>query len=367
MIVGVPKEIKPDEARVGILPSGVGAFTQNGHKVFVERGAGVLSGILDGAYRDAGATIVKDAKRVWDRADMIMKVKEPIGDELKYLRPDLILYTYLHLAGDEALTRRLLDKKVASIGYETVQLDDGTLPLLFPMSEVAGRLSVQKGAQCLEALPGGMGILVGGVSGVKPAEVVIIGGGTVGANACRIAVGMGAHVTVLDIDPAKLRYLHDIMGGHITTVISNTANIGEELLKADLVIGGVLVPGARAPRLITRKHVRAMKPGSAIVDVAIDQGGCAATSKATTHHDPTYIVDGVVHYCVANMPGAVPRTSTFALTNVTLGYGLEIANKGVERAAARNSAIRRGINTLEGRVTHSGVAEAFDMDLHSLE
>ncbi len=362
MIVGVPKEIKSDENRVALVPPGVSAFVGHGHTVLVESGAGVGSGIPDGAYRTAGARIVKKAKSVWDRADMIIKVKEPLGNELKRMRPGQIIYTYLHLASNEVLTRALLRRKVSGVAYETIQLDDGSLPLLVPMSEVAGRLSVQKGARCLEAASGGRGILLSGVSGVKPAEVAVIGAGVCGTNACHIAAGMGAHVTVLDVNPVRLRYLSDIMHGRVTTVMSNRANIAEELSQADLVIGAVLIPGARAPRLVDKALLRQMQPGSAVVDVAIDQGGCFETSKATTHSDPTYIVSNVVHYCVANMPGAVPRTSTYALTNVTLGYGLMIADKGLEAAISDDPALMKGLNTFDGQVTCQGVAEAFGMD-----
>ncbi len=338
MIVGVPKEIKTAEARVALVPSGVAAFVSHGHRVLVESGAGVGSGIPDEAYRAAGATLVEGPGPVWRDADMVIKVKEPLGPELEALRPGLILYTYLHLASNEALTRRMLDARATGIAYETIQPPDGSLPLLTPMSEVAGRLSVQKGAQCLEAFSGGAGILLGGVSGVKPANVVILGAGVAGSNACQMAVGMGAHVTVIDIDPARLRHLHDIMGGRIATVMSNRANIAEEVTQADLVIGAVLVPGALAPMLVSGDLVRRMRPGSALVDIAIDQGGCVETARPTTHDNPTYLVHDVVHYCVANMPGAVPRTSTYALTNATLGYGLAVADKGFERAVAEDGA-----------------------------
>lgn len=291
-----------------------------------------------------------------------MKVKEPLGPELGWMRPGQIVYTYLHLASNRNLTDTLLQNKVTGVAYETIQLADGSLPLLFPMSEVAGRLSVQAGARCLEVSCGGRGILLSGVSGVKPANVVILGAGTAGANACYVAVGMGAHVSVLDINPGRLRYLHDIHGGHLTTVMANTANIWEEVAQADLVIGAVLQPGALAPRLIPRDLVKQMRPGAAIVDVAIDQGGCCETSRPTTHRDPIFEVDGVIHYAVANMPGAVPRTSTHALTNVTLSYGLALADKGLEGAAAHDPALRRGVNTYAGRLTCPAVAEAFGLE-----
>ena len=362
MIVGVPREIKPDERRVGLTPSGVSAFVAHNHRVIVEKGAGLGSGLPDEAYHSAGATLVETGQAVWEQADLVIKVKEPLGDELTWLHPGQIIYTYLHLASNEALTRALLKANVAAVAYETIQLTDGTLPLLFPMSEVAGRLSVQKGAQCLEVGSKGCGILLSGVSGVKPAKVVILGAGVAGSNACYIAQGMGARVTVLDISPGRLRYLHDIMGGHVTTIMSNTATIQEEVMQADLVIGAVLVTGARAPQLISRDLVSCMRPGSAIVDIAIDQGGCCETSHATTHHDPVYWVDGVVHYCVANMPAAVPRTSTYALTNVTLGYGLALADKGLDYALKEDAALRKGLNVFQGYLTYKAVADAFGME-----
>jgi alanine dehydrogenase len=361
MIVGVPREIKQDEGRVSVVPSGVAAYVGHGHTVFVEQGAGMGSGIPDAAYREAGAKIVKDAKAIWERSDMIVKVKEPLNDELKWMHQNQILYTYLHLASNEPLTKALLDNGVAGIGYETIQTPDGALPLLVPMSEVAGRLSVQKGAYCLEAGCKGRGILLSGVSGVKPGNVVILGAGVAGSNACQVAAGIGAHVTVLDLNPQRLRYLHDIMGGSVTTIMSNTATIAEEVTHADLVIGSVLIPGARTPRLVTKDLVKRMKPGSAIVDIAIDQGGCCETSKPTTHHDPIYHVNDVVHYCVANMPGAVPLTSTYALTNVTLGYGLAIADKGVERAVNDDSVLGKGLNVYQGKIIYKAVAEALKM------
>ncbi len=366
MIVGVPREIKADENRVGMVPSGVGAFVARGHTVLVESGAGVGSGIRDAAYREAGARIVKKAESVWERAELIVKVKEPLGRELRAMWDGQIVYTYLHLASNEKLTRALMRAGVTAIAYETIQMDDGSLPLLTPMSEVAGRLAVQKGAQGLEALPGGMGILISGVSGVKPADVVILGAGVAGSNACRVAVGMGAHVSVIDINPTKLAYLYDAMQGQVTTIMSNRANIEEEVTNADLVISTVLVPGARTPRLISKKLVKAMRPGSVLVDIAIDQGGTSDTSRPTTHHEPTFLQDDVVHYCVANMPGAVPRTSTYALTNVTLGYGLQIADMGVEEAIDDNEALRRGVNVYAGEVRHKGVADAFGMEWSEL-
>jgi len=366
MIIGVPREIKIDEGRVGLVPSGVAAFVAHGHTVLVEKGAGRGSGIPDEAYRDSGAQIIGRADALWKKSEMIVKVKEPLGDELKWMHAGQILYCYLHLASDESLTKTLLKNKVIGVAYETIQTEDGTLPLLTPMSEVAGRLSVQKGAYCIEATSKGCGILLSGVSGVKPANVVILGAGVAGSNACYVANGMGAHVTVLDINTARLRYLHDITGGHVTTVMSNRATIYQEVSEADLVIGTVLIPGARAPRLIPKDLVARMKPGSAIVDISIDQGGCCETSRPTTHSNPTYCVHDVVHYCVANMPGAVPRTSTYALTNVTLSYGLTIAGKGIDNAMAMDRAIRLGVNVYLGKVTYKAVADAFSMEYHEV-
>ncbi len=361
MRIGVPKEIKTDEARVALVPSGVAAFVGHGHEVFVEIGAGVGSGIPDAAYRDAGAEMVPNGKAVWDRSKMIVKVKEPLGEEIDLMQPGQIIYTYLHLASNETLTRALLAKRVIGVGYETIQLEDGSLPLLAPMSEVAGRLAVQKGAQCLESISGGRGVLLSGVSGVKPASVVILGAGVAGSNACHIAVRMGARVTILDVNPAKLRYLSDIMGGHVTTVMSNHANIAEEVTDADLVIGSVLIAGAKTPQLIDEPLVKRMREGSALVDLAIDQGGCSTTSRPTTHRDPIYAQHGVIHSCVANLPGAVPRTSTYALTNVTLSYGMAIADLGIDKATEHDAALRRGINVYDGHITHQAVADTFHM------
>jgi len=361
MWVGVPKEIKVEESRVAITPAGVSALVARGHRVVVQRSAGVASGFRDADYRAAGARIVHAASEVWGRAQLVLKVKEPLASEFDFLREGQLLFTYLHLAANESLTRTLQRRKVAAIAYETIQLVDGSLPLLAPMSEIAGRLSVQMGSWCLEKPNGGAGILLSGASGVRPAKVVVLGAGIAGANACQIAVGVGAHVCVIDIDPARLRYLHDILGGHITTVMSNRANIDEEVASADLVIGAVLVTGAKAPHLVSRKTVRAMKAGSAIVDIAIDQGGCIATSRPTTHDAPTFVAEGVVHYCVTNMPAMVPRTSTFALTNATLAYALAIADKGLARAVADDPALARGDNVFNGRITHPGVASAFDV------
>jgi alanine dehydrogenase len=358
MIIGIPKEIKAEETRVAITPSGVAGLIAHGHQVVIQQGAGAGSSIPDRLYQAAGARILPSAGAVWEQAEMTLKVKEPLPAEYPFLRPGLIVFTYLHLAAEEHLTRVLLDKQVTAFGYETIQLDDGSLPLLAPMSEVAGRLAIQVGAWCLQAQNGGRGVLLSGASGVKPAYVVILGAGIAGASACQVAVGMGARVSILDVNPTRLRYVHDILGGHVTTVMSNRANIEEEVIAADLVISSVLVPGARTPKLLSRMLFRNMKPGAAFVDISIDQGGSAETSRPTAHHDPIYREEEVVHYCVTNMPAIVPHTSTFALTNVTLSYAIELADKGLH-ALRDNPALRRGLNTLRGWVTHPGVAVAF--------
>jgi alanine dehydrogenase len=357
MIVGVPREIKPEEARVALTPGGVGAFVAHGHSVLVETQAGLGSGLPDRLYADAGARLV-DAATLWSEAELVVKVKEPIPEEYPHLRPGLVLFTYLHLAATPGLVDVLAERQVQALAYETLQLDDGSLPLLAPMSEVAGRLAVQVGAWCLQAQNGGRGVLLSGASGVRPANVVILGAGIAGASACQVAVGVGANVTILDVNPSRLRYVHDILGGHVTTVMSNRANIEEECSTADLVIGTVLIPGARAPHLISRKVVQGMRRGAAIVDVSIDQGGCAETSRPTTHDDPIYVDEGVVHYCVTNMPGIVPHTSTHALTNVTLSHALTIADLGLSGAVHRHPALARACNVIAGHVTHPGVATA---------
>ena len=367
MIIGVPKEIKTEENRVAVTPSGVAGFTARNHQVLFEKGAGLGSGLPDRAYQSAGAKIVEAAEEVWRHADMIMKVKEPLESEFSLMREGLILFTYLHLAANRPVTHALLERKVISIGYETIQLDDGSLPLLAPMSEIAGRLSIQVGAWCLQAENRGRGILLGGASGVRPAKVVILGAGISGTAACQIAAGMGAYVSILDINPTKLRYVHDILGGHVTTLMSNRANVEEEVVDADLIIGSVLIPGAQAPKLIPRALVKRMKPGAALVDISIDQGGCAETSRPTTHRDPVYVEHDVVHYCVTNMPAIVPNTSTYALTNSTLSYGLELANRGFPAALVRNKALARGLNTYSGKVTHEGVANAFNLPWSPVE
>jgi alanine dehydrogenase len=360
MIIGIPKEIKAEETRVAITPSGVAAFIAHGHQVVIEHNAGAGSSIPDELYQAAGARLLSRASEVWAQADLILKVKEPLPAEYPFLRPGLIVFTYLHLAAEEGLTQMLLEKRVTALGYETIQLEDGSLPLLAPMSEVAGRLSIQVGAWCLQAQNGGRGVLLSGASGVKPAHVVILGAGIAGASACQVAVGVSAYVSILDINPTRLRYVHDILSGHVTTVMSNQANIEEEVSSADLVISTILLPGARTPKLLSRTLFRSMKPGAAFVDISIDQGGSAETSRPTAHHDPIYREEGVVHYCVTNMPAIVPHTSTFALTNVTLSYALELADKGLH-ALHENPALRRGLNTYKGQVTHTGVAATFNL------
>ncbi len=366
MRIGIPKEIKSEETRVAITPSGVAGLVAHGHQIMIERNAGVGSSIPDDLYQTAGATILPTTSAVWEQADMILKVKEPLPTEYPFLRPGLIIFTYLHLAADEVLTRTLLDTRVSALAYETIQLDDGSLPLLAPMSEVAGRLAIQVGAWSLQATNGGRGVLLSGAAGVKPAHVVIIGAGIAGTSTCQVAVGVGARVSILDINPARLRYVHDILGGHVTTVMSNRANIEEEVLSADLVISSILVPGARAPKLLSRSLFRGMKPGAAFVDISIDQGGSAETSRPTAHHDPIYVDEGVVHYCVTNMPAIVPHTSTYALTNVTLSYAMELADKGLD-ALHTNASLRRGLNTIQGQVVHPGVATAFNLPCAKVE
>jgi alanine dehydrogenase len=358
MKIGVPKEIKNNENRVAMTPSGVVHLTKAGHEIIVEKGAGIGSGFTDKEYAQAGATLVDTAAKAWSSA-MVIKVKEPIPSEYVYFREGLILFTYLHLAPEPELTQALLENKVVGIAYETVRTASGALPLLIPMSEVAGRMACQIGAQFLEKLQGGKGILLGGVPGVKSGKVTIVGGGVAGTNAAKIALGLGAQVTILDINPDRLRELDDLFGGRINTLTSTPYNIAEAVKESDLVIGAVLIPGARAPKLVTEEMIKSMEPGSVVVDVAIDQGGIfETTDRITTHDDPVYIKHGVVHYAVANMPGAVPRTSTIALTNATVPYALQIANKGYAKACLENIELLRGINTLHGFVTYKAVATA---------
>ncbi|MGD9608261.1 MAG: alanine dehydrogenase [Desulfovibrionaceae bacterium] len=363
MIIGIPKEIKTLENRVSMTPGAVETLVRRGHTVLVETGAGLGSGLSDAQYQAAGAKLVS-ADAAWS-ADMVIKVKEPIATEYTFLRPGLLLFTYLHLAADRPLTDALLASGTTGIAYETVQLPNGTLPLLVPMSEVAGRMAPQVGSHALEKSQGGRGVLLGGVPGVPQASVVILGAGVVGSNAAKIAVGMGAQVTVIDVNHARLQYLDDIYQGRIVTLASNEAHIRKAVTYADLLIGCVLIPGAKAPHLVTRDMLPTMKEGSVIVDVAVDQGGCVETIKATTHAAPTYVVDGVVHYGVANMPGAVPRTSTFALCNQTLPYALKLAEHGFS-ALRDDAALALGLNTWQGHITFAGVAEAFDLPLTPL-
>jgi alanine dehydrogenase len=361
MIIGVPKEIKAGERRVSMTPQGVDALVAHHHRVLVEKGAGEGSGFSDREYLKAGAILVDKKKEVWAEAEMVVKVKEPLQPEFTLMKPGQVLFTYLHLAADRDLTLKLVERRIVGIGYETVQERDGSLPLLRPMSEIAGRSSVFAGGMCLEAKHGGRGILLCGASGVPPAKVVILGAGVAGANACKVALGVGARVSILDIRPERLSYLHDITQGHITTFISNRMTIAEEIRDADLVIGSVLIPGAHAPKLVTRPMLKRMRPGSAIVDISVDQGGCFETTRPTTHEDPTYIEEGIVHYCVANIPGAYPRTSTLALTNATFPYVLQIADKGYEKALEENDALRKGLNLIDGNVVCQGVAETFGL------
>lgn len=366
MLIGVPKEIKTREYRVGMTPAGVRAFVDRGHRVLVQASAGEGSGIFDDAYVRAGATMVPTAADAWG-ADMVVKVKEPLAAEFQYFRKNLIVYTYLHLAAEAELTRKLAETGVAGVAYETIELGDGSLPLLRPMSEVAGRMSVQVGAACLQKEHGGKGILLGGVPGTRRGRVVILGGGVVGKNAATIAVGMGAQVTVLDVRGPTMEYLEDVFGGAIETLYSNADNIEACVQRADLVIGAVLVTGAKAPKLVTEKLLGTMEKGSVVVDVAVDQGGCIETCRPTTHDNPTYEVHGIVHYCVANMPGAVSHTSTWALTNTTLKYGLAIADKGVVAAAKADRAVLLGVNTFAGGVTYGPVAQAHGLEYVPIE
>ncbi|MGA9287511.1 MAG: alanine dehydrogenase [Anaerobacillus sp.] len=365
MRIGIPTEIKNNENRVAMTPAGVLNLIRFGHEVYIEKGAGIGSGFLDEQYLEAGAHLVTTAEEAWSM-EMVMKVKEPLKEEYYFFREGLILFTYLHLAAEPELTKALVEKKVIGIAYETVQLPNSTLPLLTPMSEVAGRMSAQIGAQFLEKPKGGLGILLGGVPGVKRGKVTVIGGGVVGTNAAKIAMGLGADVTIMDLSPERMRQLDDIFGTEINTMMSNPLNIAEAVKESDLVIGAVLIPGAKAPKLVTEEMIKTMKAGSVIVDVAIDQGGIfETTDRITTHDNPTYTKHDVVHYAVANMPGAVPRTSTIALTNVTVPYAVQLANKGYEKACLDNESLLKGINTMDGFVTYEAVAEAHDLDYKS--
>jgi alanine dehydrogenase len=367
MIIGVPKEIKPNEHRVAVVPAGVELLVAAGHTVYVQAGAGEGSGFADRDYAEAGGRLVGSAAEIWQSAELIIKVKDPVPSEWPLMRPGQVIYTYFHFAASEALTRAVIASKAVAVAYETVQTANRELPLLTPMSEVAGRMAVQEGARYLEKVHGGRGVLLGGVPGVAPAEVVILGGGVVGINAAKMAAGMGAHVTILDISLDRLRYLDDVLPANVDTVYSNRHNILEAVARADLVIGAVLVTGAKAPKLLLRDDLKRMKPGAVIVDVAVDQGGCVETIRPTTHEDPVYVVEGVVHYGVANMPGGVPRTSTLALTNATLPYALKLARYGWREACRRDPALRLGLNVVEGQVVYPGVAEAFGLELVPVE
>ena len=361
MRIGIPKEIKTNENRVSLVPAGAEALVSAGHSVFVEKGAGEGSSFTDEQYVSVGAKILPTADEVWKEAEMIIKVKEPIAVEWPRMKKGQTIFTYFHFAADEKLTRAHMESGATCIAYETVELTNGDLPLLIPMSEVAGRMAVQEGAKYLEKLYGGRGVLLGGVPGVAPAKVVVLGGGIVGINAAKMAAGMGAKVTILDLSLPRLRYLSDVMPANVTCIYSNRHNVLEQISTADLVVGGVLIPGAKAPKLIRKEDLKLMRPGSVIVDVAIDQGGCVETIHATTHENPVYTVDGVIHYGVANMPGGVPRTSTLALTNATFPYALTLANKGWKQALKDDHALLKGLNVVDGQVTYEGVAEAFGM------
>lgn len=365
MIIGVPKEIKKDEYRVALIPVGVEELVKKGHTILLESGAGLGSGIPDKEYSRAGAKLVGDVKKVFSGAEMLLKVKEPLRGEYSLLRENQIIFTFFHFAASKDLTERVIRSGVVAIAYETVRDERGGHPLLTPMSEVAGRMSIQQGAKYLEKPMEGRGILLGGVPGVTPAEVVIVGGGIVGTNAAKVAAGLGARVSIMDIDLDRLRYLDDIMPKNVITLMSNAQNIRERLKEADLLIGAILIEGARTPLLITRDMIKTMKPGAVIVDVSIDQGGCIETSRPTTHSKPTFMVDGVLHYCVTNMPGAVGGTSTYALTNASLPYVIEIADKGYERAARENPAIKYGLNIVNGKVVNKAVAGALDLPHHA--
>jgi len=363
MIIGVPKEIKTSENRVALTPAGALELTKRGHKVYVQHNAGDNSGFTDAAYEQRGATILQTIEEVYSKAEMIIKVKEPIASEYPLIRKDQLLFTYFHFASYEPLTKAMISSEAVCLAYETVELPDRSLPLLVPMSEVAGRMAVQEGAKFLEKPEGGRGVLLGGVPGVAPANVLVLGGGIVGTQAAKMAAGLGAHVTILDVNLNRLRYLSDVMPPNVTTLYSNEVNIRELIVDHDLIIGAVLIPGAKAPMLITRDMLKEMRPGTVLVDVAVDQGGCIETCRPTTHEDPIFVIDGVVHYCVANMPGAVPYTSTIALTNATLPYALKLADKGWKEACKQDAALQKGLNVVNGKVVYKGVADAFNLPL----
>ena len=366
MVIAVPTEIKTNENRVALTPAGALELTKRGHTVFIQKGAGENSGFTDQEYVDAGAGILPDAKSCFEKADMIMKVKEPIEQEYALIKKGQLVFTYFHFASYEPLTKAMIQSGATCLAYETVELPDRSLPLLVPMSEVAGRMAVQEGAKFLEKPMGGRGILLGGVPGVQPAKVLVIGGGIVGTQAAKMAAGLGATVTIIDVNLNRLRYLSDVMPANVNTMYSNELNIRRLLRNHDLVVGAVLIPGAKAPNLITRDMLSLMRPGTVLVDVAVDQGGCFETTKPTTHADPVYVVDGVLHYCVANMPGAVPYTSTIALTNATLPYAIQLAEKGWKKACNDNNALRLGLNVIDGKVVYQGVADAFGLEYHDV-
>ncbi len=366
MIIGVPKEIKNNENRVGLTPAGALALTSRGHELHIQKGAGIGSGFLDNDYVEVGCKISPTIESTYDIAEMIIKVKEPIEKEYGLIKKDQLLFTYFHFASYEPLTKAMLKSGAVCLSYETVQLTDGSLPLLVPMSEVAGRMSIQEGAKYLEKPMGGKGVLLGGVPGVEPANVIIIGGGIVGTQAAKMAAGLGANVTILDINLDRLRYLSEILPANVNTLYSDQHNINRLIKSADLIVGAVLIPGAKAPKIISKEMLKQMEPGTVVVDVAVDQGGCIETCKPTTHENPTYVIDDVLHYCVANMPGAVPRTSTFALTNATLKYAIQLADKGWEQACGDDPALRLGLNIVKGKVVYEAIADAFDLDYEPL-
>jgi alanine dehydrogenase len=361
MIIGIPKEIKPKENRVAITPAGALEMKSRGHEVLVQKNAGLGSGFSDAAYIEAGAKILSSIEEVYEQSEMILKVKEPIAEEYNLIKENQLLFTYFHFASSEALTRAMIEKKSVCLAYETVELADRSLPLLIPMSEVAGRMAIQEGAKYLEKQEGGKGKLLGGVPGVGPAKVIILGAGIVGVNAAKMAAGMGAQVLLFDLSLPRLRYLDDVMPANVQTIHSNHYAIKKHIQDADLIVGAVLIPGAKAPKLITREMLKSMQPGTVLVDVAVDQGGCIETCTPTTHDNPTFVIDDIVHYCVANMPGAVPMTSTIALTNATLPYAVELAQLGWREACIQNPALRKGLNIINGKVTYEGVADAFNL------
>jgi alanine dehydrogenase len=367
MIIGIPKEIKNNENRVALTPAGVAEFKKQGHPVYVQMGAGENSGFTDEAYKAAGAELLPTIEEVYSIAEMIVKVKEPIASEYPLIKKDQLLFTYFHFASSEPLTHAMIERGAVCLAYETVEKTDRSLPLLVPMSEVAGRMAIQEGAKYLEKPLKGKGILLGGVPGVPPAKVLVLGGGIVGTQAAKMAAGLGARVVIMDLSLARLRYLSDIMPSNVTTVMSNHYNILEAITEADLVIGAVLIPGAKAPHLITRDMLKLMSPGTVVVDVAVDQGGCIETCQPTTHENPTFIIDDIVHYCVANMPGAVPYTSTLALTNATLPYALQLANKGWKKACTENEELKKGLNVANGKIVYRGVADAWGLPFNEVE